>query len=209
MGKHLWAGARAAAIAKFKSIAKVMRRAIKKSPTSTEIDTIRLPSYILLWGILLPVEAVIYFIRACFYGVFVADMAILAGGMLAGACFIVAYRNCTVRFEENGVVLNNFFGKKRRYPYSAVTGVVVEGDTILYVGKRKIVLDEKGYGKRELIKAARDAIVIQRNIDGDDAPGGKPLPGGRRRKKGKPTLPRAAALKPRESADGKGSVRPA
>ena len=71
---------------------------------------------------------------------------------LFGAAIIVAFVNCRVSYDQDGFVAKNFFGIKRKYTYDQVTAIK-EGmhEDYLYVGKRRIMIDEFAIGGAEFI----------------------------------------------------------
>ena len=74
------------------------------------------------------------------------SLALLAFS-LVGAFLIVSYINCRVSYDKDGFVAKNFWGIKRKYTYDQVTGIQ-EGmrEDYLYVGKRRIMIDELAIG---------------------------------------------------------------
>ena len=96
---------------------------------------------------------------------------------LFGASFIVAFVNCRVSYDQDGFVAKNFFGIKRKYTYDQVTAIK-EGmhENYLYVGKRRIMIDEFAIGGAEFIgfvakkyRAIHDgrALPVIRKTKGD------------------------------------------
>ena len=71
---------------------------------------------------------------------------------LLGASLIVAVVNCRVSYDQDGFVAKNFWGIKRKYTYDQVTAIK-EGmhEDYLYVGKRRIMIDEFAIGGAEFI----------------------------------------------------------
>jgi hypothetical protein len=68
--------------------------------------------------------------------------------ILLGISLIVAYINCRIYYEPNQFTHRNFFGIKRTYKYSDITGVRRGvSDTTIYVGKKKILVDSISNGE--------------------------------------------------------------
>ena len=65
---------------------------------------------------------------------------------------IIAFINSRVIYDESGFTHKNFFGIKRKYTYDQITGIrFAPNETFLYVGKRKIMIDELHVGHKEFI----------------------------------------------------------
>lgn len=68
------------------------------------------------------------------------------------ASLIVAYINCRIYYDEEGFTAKNFFGIKRRFSYDQITGIKGNmHETYLYMGKRRIMIDEFGVGGLDFI----------------------------------------------------------
>lgn len=62
--------------------------------------------------------------------------------ILLGLSVVVAYINCKIYYEPTQFTYKNFFGIKHTYQYSEITGIKYgTSDTIIYVGKKKILVD--------------------------------------------------------------------
>lgn len=62
--------------------------------------------------------------------------------VLLGLILIIAFINCRIYYEPNQFTYKNFFGVKRIYKYNEITGIKYgTSDTIIYVGKKKILVD--------------------------------------------------------------------
>ena len=78
-------------------------------------------------------------------------IAFLLFSML-GASLIVAYINCRISYDEDGFTAKNFFGIKRRFTYDQITGIKENmHETYLYMGKKRIMIDEFAVGGMEFI----------------------------------------------------------
>ena len=68
------------------------------------------------------------------------------------ASLIVAYINCRISYDEDGFTAKNFFGIKRRFSYDQITGIKENmHESYLYMGKRRIMIDEFATGGMEFI----------------------------------------------------------
>lgn len=68
--------------------------------------------------------------------------------ILLGLSLIIAFINCKIYYEPNQFTYKNFFGLKRTYKYSEITGIKYgASDTIIYVGKKKILVDSMADSK--------------------------------------------------------------
>ena len=72
------------------------------------------------------------------------------------AALIVAYLNQKITYNPDDFVVTGFFGKKRSYSYRDATAFLNDGKNIkLFIGKRKITLDESFVGRKEFINFVR------------------------------------------------------
>lgn len=68
--------------------------------------------------------------------------------VLLGLILIIAFINCRIYYEPNQFTYKNFFGVKRIYKYNEITGIKYgTSDTIIYVGKKKILVDSMADSK--------------------------------------------------------------
>lgn len=79
---------------------------------------------------------------------------------LLGTCFIIAFVNCRVSYDEDGFVAKNFFGIKRKFTYDQVTAIKENmHEDYIYLGKRKVMIDEVSVGGIEFIAYVRKSTV--------------------------------------------------
>lgn len=72
---------------------------------------------------------------------------------LFGTIFIIGFINCRISYDENGFTFRNFFGIKRKATYEQITAIKENmHETYLYIGKRKVMVDEFSIGGTEFIK---------------------------------------------------------
>lgn len=95
------------------------------------------------------IPAIIMLIKHSSLSVFVGLMSF----SLLGASLVIGYINCRIKYNDNGFVAKNFFGIKRKFKYADITGIRInQHETFLYVGKKKINIDEFAVGGREFLK---------------------------------------------------------
>lgn len=75
---------------------------------------------------------------------------------LIGSSLIIAYFNCRITYDENGFTSKSFWGFKRKYQYNQITGIKYSmHETYLYIGKKRVMIDEFAKGQREFISCAK------------------------------------------------------
>lgn len=80
-----------------------------------------------------------------------AGFAVLA---LPDLALIIAYFNQRIYYTDEMFVHKNFWGIKRLYRYGDITGMRMDGDVSLFLGKRKIRVHDKAVGKKEFVRCA-------------------------------------------------------
>ena len=74
---------------------------------------------------------------------------------MLGASLIVAFINCRISYDEDGFTAKSFFGIKRRFTYDQITGIKENmHESYLYMGTRRIMIDEFAVGGMEFIAFA-------------------------------------------------------
>ncbi len=74
---------------------------------------------------------------------------------LLSSSLIIAYINCRISYDKDGFTAKNFFGIKRRFTYDQITGIKENmHESYLYMGKRRIMIDEFAVGGWEFIAFA-------------------------------------------------------
>lgn len=82
--------------------------------------------------------------------------------ILIGVVMILAYCNEIIVYDNSRFEVSNLFGHKQLYYYGDITEIEKRGrDSVLYCGKRKILLDEIALGTQEFIKSANKAYCNQ------------------------------------------------
>ena len=80
---------------------------------------------------------------------------ILEACVLLGLVMLLAYCNQTVSYDKDGFTAGSLLGIKRRYAYGDITGLARRGhDTVLYCGRRRILLDSIAMGTDSFVNYA-------------------------------------------------------
>lgn len=75
---------------------------------------------------------------------------------LLGATLIIAFMNCRISYDDDGFVAKTFFGIKRKVSYDQVTAIKENmHETYIYVGKRRVMVDEFSIGGKEFINLVK------------------------------------------------------
>lgn len=83
---------------------------------------------------------------------------------MLSASLIVGYVNCRISYDEEGFVAKSFFGIKRKYTYDQVTAIKENThESYLYVGKRRVMVDEFSIGGKEFIKLVKKKYRTMHN----------------------------------------------
>ena len=73
-----------------------------------------------------------------------------------GATLIIAFVNCRITYDQDGFIHKSFFGIKRRFTYEQVTAIKENmHEKFLYVGKRRLMVDEFSIGGDDFIKLVK------------------------------------------------------
>lgn len=73
-----------------------------------------------------------------------------------GATLIIAFVNCRIYYDQDGFIYKSFFGIKRKFTYEQVTAIKENThEKFLYVGKRKLMVDEFSIGGDDFIKLVK------------------------------------------------------
>lgn len=95
---------------------------------------------------------------------FAACLALLC---LPGLIMVLEYLNCRIYYDEKGFTSKNIFGVKRKFLYSEITGIKKNvGDTYIYVGEKKIIIENYAVGVKEFVDFAEEKYyeIYQKNI---------------------------------------------
>ncbi len=132
-----------------------------KKPKKAKGRQVYLPIFLLFLGITECLVVFAIMLAAYFSGASMGDLIGISLLSLLGIILILGYLNCRVTYDENGFTAKNIIGIKRQYRYSDITGISKgRRDQYLYVGKRKILLDEIAIGKNEFLSFARKQYRI-------------------------------------------------
>lgn len=129
-----------------------------KQSKQTADRKVHLPKFFAILGTIVSAGFLILAIVAgVVYEAWVASVLFLlcASG---SAALIIGFVNCRISYDENGFVSKNFFGIKRHYTYDQVTAFKENAhETFLYVGKKRIMIDEFSIGGDDFMKHVRKA----------------------------------------------------
>ena len=71
---------------------------------------------------------------------------------LLGATLIIAFMNCRISYDDDGFLAKTFFGIKRKFTYDQITAIKENlHETFIYIGKRRVMVDEYSIGGKEFI----------------------------------------------------------
>ncbi len=80
-------------------------------------------------------------------------MFLFFGGAVLGCdCMMIAYRNCVIRYDDNGFLARNFFGIKRECGYADVEGIRSGRDRRIYFQGHWILIDEISCGGEDFVE---------------------------------------------------------
>ena len=81
-----------------------------------------------------------------------------------GASLIIGFINCRIFYDEDGFVAKNFLGIKRKFTYDQVTAIKENlHESYLYMGKRRVMVDEFAVGGDEFIKLVKKKYRTMHN----------------------------------------------
>jgi len=121
--------------------------AVLRQPKKAKKGKVYLPAALAIIGIIGSTGFLIPALITAFTGDSPWFSLALLAFSLVGAFLIVSFINCRIYYDKDGFVAKNFWGIKRKYSYDQVTGIQ-EGmrEDYLYVGKRRIMIDELAIG---------------------------------------------------------------
>ncbi len=132
-----------------------------RKPKKAKSRQVYLPIFFLLLGILVCLIVFTIMLVAYFSGASMGDLIGLSTLSFIGLILILGYWNCRITYDENGFTAKNILGIKKRYRYLDITGISKgRRDQYLYVGKRKILLDEIAIGKNEFLSFVKKQYRI-------------------------------------------------
>lgn len=75
---------------------------------------------------------------------------------IIGVVLVIAFINCRISYDDDGFVAKTFFGVKRKATYDQVTAIKENmHETYIYIGKRRVMVDEYSIGGMEFIKLVK------------------------------------------------------
>ena len=126
--------------------------AFLRRPKKAEAGKVFMPKFFIIFGSI----GTCIFLIPTFICLFSEDSIRLSAFWLffsmLPASLIVAYINCRISYDEDGFTAKNFFGIKRYYTYDQITSIKENmHEAYLYMGKRRIMIDEFGIGGLDFI----------------------------------------------------------
>ena len=130
--------------------------AFLRQPKKAERGKVYLPKFFVILGLITSTFFLIPTIITAFSDEPIWVPILLCAFSLLGASFIIAFVNCRVSYDEDGFVAKNFFGVKRKFTYDQVTAIKENmHEDYIYIGKRKVMIDEFSVGGIEFIAYVR------------------------------------------------------
>jgi hypothetical protein len=130
--------------------------AFLRQPKKAEKGKVYLPKFFVILGLITSTFFLIPTLITAFSDEPIWVPILLFAFSLLGASFIIAFVNCRVTYDEDGFVAKNFFGVKRKFTYDQVTAIKENmHEDYIYIGKRKVMIDEFSVGGIEFIAYVR------------------------------------------------------
>ena len=130
--------------------------AFLRQPQKAERGKVYLPKFFVILGLITSTIFLIPTLITAFLDEPIWVPILFFAFSLLGASFIIAFVNCRVSYDEDGFVAKNFFGVKRKFTYDQVTAIKEnKHEKYIYIGKRKIMIDEFSVGGIEFIAYVR------------------------------------------------------
>ena len=130
--------------------------AFLRQPKNAEKGKVYLPKFFVILGLITSTIFLIPTIITAFSDEPIWVPILFCAFSLLGASFIIAFINCRVSYDEDGFVAKNFFGIKRKFTYDQVTAIKENmHEDYIYIGKRKVMIDEFSVGGIEFIAYVR------------------------------------------------------
>ena len=130
--------------------------AFLRQPKKAEKGKVYLPKFFVILGLITSTIFLIPTLITAFSDEPIWVPILFFAFSLLGASFIIAFVNCRVTYDEDGFVAKNFFGVKRKFTYDQVTAIKKNmHEDYIYIGKRKVMIDEFSVGGIEFIAYVR------------------------------------------------------
>ena len=127
-----------------------------RQPEQAEDGQVYLPKFVAILGSII---SAIFFIPSVITAfsdepLWVPILFLLLSSL--GATFIIAFVNRRISYDQEGFVYKSFFGIKRKFTYEQVTAIKENMyEKFLYVGKRRLMVDELSIGGDDFIKLVK------------------------------------------------------
>lgn len=122
-----------------------------RKPKTAEEGKVHLPKFFAILGTITSTIFLIPTIITAFSDEDIWVPIVFLVFSLLGATLIIAFMNCRISYDD-GFIAKTFFGIKRKVSYDQVTAIKENmHETYIYVGKRRIMVDEFSVGGREFI----------------------------------------------------------
>lgn len=129
---------------------------LKRGEPNVKEGNVFMPKFFLIFGLIISTLFFIPTVITAFLKEPIWVTLIFFALSLLGAAFIIAYVNCKITYNEEGFVAKSFLGIKRKYTYDQVTSLRENAhEDYLYVGKRRVMIDEFAVGGPEFIAYVR------------------------------------------------------
>ena len=127
-----------------------------RRPREGEKGRVYLPEFFAILGSIFFLAGLIPAIITFIFGKSLGIPITLAGFSLLGATMVIAFINCRISYDDDGFTAGSFFGIKREFTYDQVTAIRENTrESYIYVGKRRILVDEFSIGGEDFIKQVK------------------------------------------------------
>ncbi len=138
-------------------------------PRTAKTGKVRLPRFFLILGIAEAAFCLAPAVITIFSGERIWVPIAFFVLSLLGDTLIIAFINCRISYDEEGFVAKKFFGMKIKATYEQVSGIRENThETYIYVGKRRIMVDEFSIGGKEFINFVKRKYILSH--DGQSLP---------------------------------------
>lgn len=127
-----------------------------RQPKKAEKGKVYLPKFIVILGLITSTIFLIPTLITAFSDGPIWGPIVCFVFSFLGLYLIIAFINCRVSYDEEGFTVKNFWGIKRKYTYDQVTAIKENmHEDYIYIGKRKVMIDEFSVGGIEFIAYVR------------------------------------------------------
>ena len=129
--------------------------------TKPEAGTVHLPKFFAVLGSVISIACFISAIVTSFNERSMKLTITFLVVSLLGALFILACFNYRISYDDNGFIVKNFFGIKRKYTYDQVVSIREDvHEVFFYTNKRRIMVDEMSIGGNDFIEFVKKKYRI-------------------------------------------------